>query len=84
MEIYGRGDCIKLKKGRWHPVNGLWDTSQLNELDGYLGSGGRSAHGWAESCKAQVVSFETDADGLDPFYNINTRAELKRMSAQPD
>lgn len=68
---------------RWHPVNGLWDTSKLDDLDDYLRSGERSVHGWAESCKARVVHFEAARDGLDPFYNINTPAELERISAIP-
>ena len=63
--------------GRWHPVNGLWAVAQLAELEGYLESGRRSAHGWAELCKASVADFLPEADDIDPFFNVNTAEDLK-------
>ncbi|MEL6486651.1 MAG: molybdenum cofactor guanylyltransferase MobA, partial [Pseudomonadota bacterium] len=74
---------IAASNGRSHPVNGLWNTTQIKDLDAYLESGRRSAQGWAESCKAREVSFHADARGFDPFYNINTPADLERIAAEP-
>lgn len=61
---------------RWHPVNGIWKTSQIEALAAYLESGRRSAHGWAKECSARVASFDQGIDGTDPFWNVNTPDEM--------
>lgn len=70
--------AIAATKDRWHPVNGVWRADQLEALHECLRSGKRSAHGWAEHCGARIALFEEGPDGLDPFWNINTREDMKR------
>ena len=61
-----------------HPVNGLWEVGQLDALEVYLQSGRRSAHGWAKQSEASVANFEIDANGIDPFWNVNTPDDLSK------
>lgn len=70
--------AIAITAGRWHPVNGLWRADQLLALQTYLESGKRSAHGWAESCNAALVTFDHAAGGIDPFWNINTPEDMSK------
>lgn len=69
--------AIAASFGRRHPVNALWVPNQLAALDGYLGSGKRSVHGWAESCQAHVAEFQVSPDAVDPFLNVNTPDDLR-------
>lgn len=74
--------AIAASQGRWHPVNGIWSVKGLSDLDAYLASGKRSAHGWAETCKAEVVEFTAAASDPDPFWNVNTQDDLLRAGEQ--
>lgn len=77
---------IAATKDRWHPVNGIWQAAQLEALGTYLQSGKRSAHGWAEHCGAHIAVFEEGAEGVDPFWNVNTPDDLaaaERFGSQP-
>ena len=72
--------CVAASQTRWHPVNGLWATSQVRDLDDYLRSGRRSAHGWAKYCRAKIAEFDNQVGGFDPFYNINTLGDLQHLA----
>ncbi|MDY7097697.1 MAG: molybdenum cofactor guanylyltransferase [Pseudomonadota bacterium] len=73
--------AIAASMGRWHPVNGIWGVRNLPVLDAYLGSGRRSAHGWAEYCRANVAQFTPLAGQPDPFWNVNTKEDLEQANA---
>lgn len=61
---------------RWHPVNAFWRSCDRDSLESYLKSDLRSAHGWAQHCKAGVALFDEGAGGVDPFWNVNTPDEM--------
>lgn len=72
--IGDHGAAIAASGGQLHPVCGLWRTRAVDEIAAYLESGRRSLHGFA----AQVGFVEVDwpAATPDPFFNINTNADL--------
>ena len=72
-----RAPAVAGSDGRLHPVNGIWPVAQLPELEAYLESGKRSAHGWSESCNAAIVEFAPTNAGIDPFFNVNTAEDLR-------
>jgi len=65
--------------GRLHPVCALWRASAAEGLPAYVASGRRSLHGFAESVGYATVSWSTEP--VDPFFNINDEADLKRAEA---
>lgn len=73
--------AIAASLGRWHPVTGLWPCDLAGQLLDYLETGKRSAHGWAEHCGANVAEFAAGGDARDPFWNINTPADLAEAEA---
>ncbi len=68
------GAAVAASGGRLNPVCALWRTSGIDEISAYLETGRRSLHGFA----AQVGYVEVDwpAATPDPFFNINTKADL--------
>ncbi|UAB79371.1 molybdenum cofactor guanylyltransferase [Erythrobacter sp. SCSIO 43205] len=69
---------IAVSEDRWHPVNGLWRVDQYGALRAQIDSRWHSAHSWAKRCKAALVTFDTEAPHVDPFWNINTREDLAK------
>lgn len=67
--------------GRCHPINGLWGVTHLSELETYLESGKRAAHGRTELCEAAVAVFALDSDRVDSFFNVNSVHDLKVAKA---
>lgn len=63
--------------GRLHPINAIWSASQLPALCGYLETGRRNVHGWAELCLAKVAEFSAEPSPIDPFLNINAMPDLE-------
>lgn len=61
---------------RLHPINGIWSPAQLPALHAYLETGQRDVHGWAKCCGASIAEFPSEAGALDPFLNVNTKADL--------
>ena len=57
-----------------HPVFVLTRRSIRENLERFLGSGGRKIDAWYASLRVVEVSFDDEADA---FRNINTREELK-------
>jgi len=57
-----------------HPLTGIWPVNLIDELDSYIESGKRKARRWSMDCRAERISFNSDA----PFMNINTEAELEQ------
>jgi molybdopterin-guanine dinucleotide biosynthesis protein A len=77
--IGGRAAALAGSGDRLHPVCGLWRTSAIDALPGYLASGRRSIRGFAEHVGHVAVSWP--ADPIDPFFNINDQADLARAEA---
>lgn len=73
----GRSGCaIASSGGHVHPVCGLWRVSSLALLDDYVSSGGRSLKGFAALTGS--VEVEWPAGPNDPFFNINSAADLAK------
>lgn len=60
--------------GRLHPVCGLWRPRALRAIPAYCETGRRSLHGFAEHVGFVAVDWPTDP--ADPFFNINSPADL--------
>lgn len=68
--------AIASSAGKLHPVCGRWPAELHPLLAEFLNSGSRAAKAWGEFCGAREVPFEV-AGRRDPFFNINTRADLR-------
>ncbi len=66
--------------GRVHPVFGLWPTALAPKLRSALKKGERRVWRWAEAQGAVLCPFPPDPTiaPLDPFFNINTPADLRK------
>lgn len=71
------GPAIAASGGRLHPLVGLWPVSLHARLEDFLKGGPDCRVGdWAVAAGARAV--EWPATPVDPFFNINTRADLDR------
>ena len=73
-ELANNRAAIATSDGHLHPVCGLWLTAALDFVPEYLASGRRSLRGLAET--VGYVAVDWPADPEDPFFNINTSADL--------
>jgi len=71
-----RGSALASSGGHLHPVCGLWKSASLKQIDRYLETGRRSLRGFAEQIGFAAVDWPTEP--LDPFFNVNTTADLAR------
>jgi len=63
--------------GRIHPVFGLWSVQLADDLLRYLENDPRrSVLAFAERHGFATATFDIAAEGIDPFFNINTRQDL--------
>ncbi len=75
------GDTIAIAAsgGRTHPVFALWPAATAGPLATWLARGDdRSIRGFLTGRPAVTVAFPPTADGLDPFFNVNTPDDLAR------
>jgi molybdopterin-guanine dinucleotide biosynthesis protein A len=75
----GGGIVVAHSGGRLHPVVGLWPLDIADDLERALATGERGVHHWVETKRARVVDFgrlEIAGRAIDPFFNVNTPAEL--------
>lgn len=71
-------------KNRMHAVHGLWPVHMVKQLADAVEQGMRAARDWAAACKAVECEFQQHS-GLDPFFNVNTPDDLRRLEKyQPD
>ncbi|MEM9180523.1 MAG: molybdenum cofactor guanylyltransferase [Pseudomonadota bacterium] len=63
---------------RVHGLHGIWPVSLISDLKAQISSGLRAARLWAEACGAQECVF-TSSSVHDPFYNVNTQADLSKL-----
>jgi molybdopterin-guanine dinucleotide biosynthesis protein A len=73
-QIGGFGAAIASSSGNLHPVCGLWRTAALDSISDYCASGRRSLRGFAQ--QLGFVDVEWPASYRDPFFNINSPADL--------
>lgn len=73
-QIGGFGAAIASSSGNLHPVCGLWRTAALHGIPAYCTSGRRSLRGFAQY--QGFVDVEWPANPRDPFFNINSTADL--------
>ena len=59
---------------RNHPTFSMWDLNLEKDLENYLKKGSRIIEYFTIKKKTKVVKFENF--GYDPFFNINTKADL--------
>jgi len=68
-----------------HPVFALWPTALADDLAGWMRSGDTlRLRAWLERHHATPVPFpdcETAEGPLDPFFNVNTPADLERAES---
>lgn len=64
-------------EARLHPTFGLWPTALREDLRAALAEGLRRPRQWAARHQAGTAIF----DGPEPFFNINTPADLAHASA---
>ena len=73
------GAAIAASGGNLHPVCGLWRTAALAEISAYCASGKRSLRGFARHIG--FAEIEWPSEPSDPFFNINSRADLDAAEA---
>jgi molybdopterin-guanine dinucleotide biosynthesis protein A len=72
--IGGNGCALAESGGHIHPVCSLWRTGVMEDAKEYAASGRRSLKGLAASIGFAVAEWR--AEPVDPFFNINTSADL--------
>ncbi len=78
------GSAIAASGGVRHPVAGLWEVALIGEVEDALRAGVRAMTRFAETQKSAVVEFpaiEVGGAAIDPFFNVNTPAELEQAEA---
>lgn len=78
-EIGDRRAAIASSGGQLHPVCGLWRNAAIDEFPAYCESGRRSLRGFAEQVGFVAVEWATEP--RDPFFNINSPADLAAAEA---
>jgi molybdopterin-guanine dinucleotide biosynthesis protein A len=81
--------AIAASGSRQHPIVGLWDISLAGNVADALEKGVRAMHRFAEDNASAVVdfpNFEIGGTAIDPFFNVNTPADLetaRMLSSKP-
>lgn len=65
--------------GKLHPVAGLWPTSLADELEAFLQTEDRRVRNFVKARSFAVAEF--DVDPVDPFFNVNTPADLEEAES---
>jgi molybdopterin-guanine dinucleotide biosynthesis protein A len=76
--------AIAASGGARHPVVGLWDVALADELAEALRRGERAMHQFADENDCAVAEFAFVSCGnerIDPFFNVNTPADLATVRA---
>ena len=66
---------IKSKETR-HNIFGLWSLDLIEQLENDISKGERKVEVWANSIGVSTVNI--DYKKMDPFFNINTKEDLKK------
>ena len=80
----GASSAIASSGGEWTPVVGLWSVALADALAEALRQGVRAVHRFATAQGSAVVEFpfvEIGGERIDPFFNVNTPADLEKARA---
>ena len=80
----GASSAIASSGGEWTPVVGLWSVALADALAEALRQGVRAVHRFATARGSAVVEFpfvEIGGERIDPFFNVNTPADLEKARA---
>lgn len=76
--------AIASRDGTLHPVFGLWPVTHADDLENWLQSSERrKVMDWVRRHEFAEVTFpSTDQNAMfpDPFFNVNTKADLERAN----
>jgi molybdopterin-guanine dinucleotide biosynthesis protein A len=72
--IAEHGCALAASGGQLHPACGLWRVATLARVPDYAATGKRSLKGFAE--QVGFASVEWPGGAKDPFFNVNTAADL--------
>ena len=79
--LASRATCaIAASRSKQHPIVGLWDISLARTIADALEKGVRAMHRFAGDNASAVVdfpNFEIGGAAIDPFFNVNTLADLE-------
>lgn len=79
------GLALAASGGRIHPVAGLWPVGLRDDLATFLAGGNRKVTDFTDAHNPAVVHFDlvplTNGRPIDPFFNINTPADLAEAEA---
>lgn len=84
IEDTGATSAIASSGGAWTPVIGVWSVALADALADALQEGVRAVHHFAQARGSAVVEFphrEIGSEHVDPFFNVNTPADLERARA---
>ena len=59
-----------------HNIFGLWSTSLIDQLEKDLENGSRKVEKWANNIGVKTINMSFEKE--DPFFNINTKEDLKK------
>lgn len=68
-------------EGDEHPAFAAWDVALREDLRAALAAGTRRMRDWMDARGAVRVRFAAGPEGADPFFNINTPADLETARA---
>lgn len=79
LEQSGASVAVAATQGRAHPTFALWPVTLRDPLRTALQGGVRRVRNFADAQGALQVAFPKGK--IDPFFNINTQADLERAEA---
>ena len=59
-----------------HNIFGLWSTDLIDQLEKDLENGSRKVEKWADKIGVKIINMSFEKE--DPFFNINTKEDLKK------
>lgn len=68
-------------EGQEHPAFAAWDVDLREDLRAALAAGTRRMRDWMDRHGAARVQFPVGSKGADPFFNVNTPADLETARA---
>jgi molybdopterin-guanine dinucleotide biosynthesis protein A len=71
--------AVAEREGRLHPLCAVIRPAALSSLQDWLDKDRRAVHRWTEELGAAAITFDDIAG--EPFFNINTPADLERARA---
>ena len=84
LDDAGASSAIASSGGEWTPVVGLWSVALADALAEAMRQGVRAVHRFATARGSAVVEFpfvEIGGERIDPFFNVNTPADLEKARA---